>query len=61
MRKLKKYEPTKFKTKDSVYNQELADYAAPSLNASAIRPTRKRRILCKKNRPYILSGHLQHR
>ncbi len=27
MRKLKKYAPTKFKAKDSVYNRELADYA----------------------------------
>ena len=27
MRKLKKYKPTKFKAKDSVYNKELADYA----------------------------------
>jgi len=27
MRKLKKYRPTKFKAKDSVYNKELADYA----------------------------------
>ena len=27
LRKLKKYKPTKFKAKDSVYNKELADYA----------------------------------
>ena len=27
MRKLKKYKPTKFKAKDSVYNKALADYA----------------------------------
>jgi phage terminase large subunit-like protein len=27
LRKLKKYKPTKFKTKDSVYNKEVADYA----------------------------------
>jgi phage terminase large subunit-like protein len=27
LRKLKKYKPTKFKAKDSVYNEELADYA----------------------------------
>ena len=27
LRKLKKYKPTKFKAKDSVYNKELADYS----------------------------------
>ena len=27
IRKLKKYKPTKFKAKDSVYSQEMADYA----------------------------------
>lgn len=27
MRKLKKYRPTKFKAKDSVYSKEMADYA----------------------------------
>ena len=27
MRKLKKYRPTRFKAKDSVYDRELADYA----------------------------------
>ena len=27
MRKLKKYKPTKFMAEDSVYSQELADYA----------------------------------
>ena len=27
MRKLKKYKPTKFKARDSVYNKDLADYA----------------------------------
>lgn len=27
MRKLKKYKPTKFKAKDSVYSREMADYA----------------------------------
>ena len=27
MRKLKKYKPTKFKAKDSHYDQERADYA----------------------------------
>ena len=27
MKKLKKYKPTRFKAKDSIYNKELADYA----------------------------------
>ena len=27
MRKLKKYKPTKFKAKDSVYDKDAADYA----------------------------------
>ena len=27
MRKLKKYKPTKFKAKDSVYDKEAADFA----------------------------------
>jgi Phage terminase-like protein, large subunit len=32
MRKLKKYKPTKFKSKDSIYSKELADYAVGFIN-----------------------------
>ena len=34
MRKLKKYKPTKFKAKDSVYDEEAADFAVNFIECS---------------------------